>query len=112
MTDSDWASAFRPNNVQNQPAVPTSAAPSPAPPSLDPAPRITPNEQDLAESILSSVAEMFMLLEQRTRESLISIIEAQEQQGLLMARKFEELERIISDNGELPITNIDALDQR
>ena len=115
MTDSDWASAFRPNNVQNQPAVPTSAAPSPAPPSpappsLDPAPRIMPNEQDLAESILSSVAEMFMLLEQRTRESLISIIEAQEQQGLLMARKFEELERIISDNGELPITNIDALD--
>ena len=115
MTDSDWASAFRPNNVQNQPAVsspaaPSPAAPSPAAPSLDSAPRIMPNEQDLAESILSSVAEMFMLLEQRTRESLISIIEAQEQQGLLMARKFEELERIISDNGELPITNIDALD--
>ena len=118
MTDSDWASAFRPNNVQNQPAVPSPAQ------SLDPAPRILtgrppieeeknlqmPNDSNLVESILSSVAEMFMLLEQRTRESLISIIEAQEQQGLLMARKFEELERMISDNGELPITNIDALD--
>ena len=65
MTDSDWASAFRPNNA-NQPAVPTLRLkpwlPSPAA-QFDCAP-IVPNEQGW-RLVLSSVAEMFML-EQRT----------------------------------------------
>jgi len=115
MAEDDWAAVFRPNTTQtsNTPLVePT--APQELPRNNLAQQRTPPNpsniETNMAETMLSSIAEMFMLLEQRTRESLVSIIDAQEQQGLLIARKFDEIERMINENGELPITNIDNLD--
>ena len=110
MTEEDWAAAFRPvapQLPQQPPEQQQQALPEEQPMAL---PQQQVQDPNLIDTILGSVAEMFMLLEQRTRESLISIIESQEQQGLLLARKFEELERLILNDGELPITNIDALD--
>lgn len=113
MAEEDWAAAFRPTPPQLPQQPPELPQQPPQPVEQQQQQQVvTPSQVDpnLIDTILGSVAEMFMLLEQRTRESLISIIESQEQQGLLIARKFEELEQLISNDGDLPITNIHALD--
>ncbi len=114
MAEDDWAAVFRPNTTQtsNTPLVEPTAPQELPRNNLAQQPTPSNIETNMAETMLSSIAEMFMLLEQRTRESLVSIIESQEQQGLLIARKFDEIERMINENGELPITNIDNLDPK